>query len=149
MYHLTHISHIPNFHYAFRNQISTLLCPFEYFYTCLGSLLGTYILSRTFETFTIRFEIKFLSLLSSLECFYTCLVSLLGLMFYLAHILHISNFLYVFWNQISTTLKSFEVLLCMFSKSFRHLCFISHASHTFQTFIMCFEIKFLPLLSPL
>ena len=106
--------------------------------------------SKLFITF---FEIKFLPLLSPLECFYTCLESLLGTYvsshLNLAHISLIPNFHYAFRNQIFIPFKSFGVFLCIFSKPFRYLCFISHTSHTFQTFTMHFEIKILSLLSAL
>ena len=48
--HLAHISHISNFYYMFQNRISTslkFLSFLECFYTCLESLLRTYVLCRT------------------------------------------------------------------------------------------------------
>ena len=45
------------------------------FSACLGSLLHVYIISHTFQTYTMLFEIKFLLLLSHLESFYAYLGS--------------------------------------------------------------------------
>ena len=101
-------------------------------------------------------EIKFLPLLRPMKYFYKCLGSLLSTYIlsctHLAHISYISNFYCAFRNQISTSLKTYKVLLRMFRKPFKYIYIILHTSCTYlahSKLLLCSKIEFLPLLSPL
>ena len=153
----------------FISLISFLDC----FYSCLGSFLVKYVLSRTHLAYILHTSRT-----------------------HLAYILHILNFYYIFQNQISTSLKFFgvskinflhllssldcfyaclgsllgiyvlsrthlvhsKILLCSKIKFFEVLLHMFNLgsllctyvlSRTFQTFTMHSKIEFLPLLSSL
>ena len=107
--YLAHISHIPNFHYLFRNEIGTPANPFGVILLMFSkSLRPSWFISHVSRA-------------------------------YLAHISHIPNFHYLFQNEIGTPVNPFGVILLMFVKSLRPSWFISHVSRTFQTFTIYFN----------
>ena len=164
------ISHISNLYYEFQNQIvipskpfRVILCMFCKFIKSLcfiSHVSRTHIAYRTYlAPFKLSLRVsKFHALLplpSHLEWFHACFVSLLG--HYVisrtyfattcAHLAHVSSFHREIQNQIAISPKPSRVILCMFRKFIRILCFISHAFRTFQTFTQ--SIKLLPLPSRL